>query len=284
MKKLGFLFAFCVSYSISFGQIIELRNPDLNTVKLVNYSPEIPPNNPGQIINKLNNLSELSNWDLISIIKDNIQQTHTRFQQHFKDIPVFQGVAIIHGNENGIFRINGDIIPENKLIGSQIISEEEALQGILNSLDSIRGFYWLNPRINKILQEITNNPDTSYYPYGSLCYVGKDFNLSGNHQLCWKFRVLAEQPLFGKEYFIHAETGEIWAQQNIIHHTEVTGSAQTAYSGTRNIQTDSIATDTFVLREYNRGQGIYTFNMQTGTTYANAVDFVEYVDKFYELY
>ena len=275
MKKLGFLFAFCVSYSISFGQIIELRNPDLNTVKLVNYSPEIPPNNPGQIINKLNNLSELSNWDLISIIKDNIQQTHTRFQQHFKDIPVFQGVAIIHGNENGIFRINGDIIPENKLIGSQIISEEEALQGILNSLDSIRGFYWLNPRINKILQEITNNPDTSYYPYGSLCYVGKDFNLSGNHQLCWKFRVLAEQPLFGKEYFIHAETGEIWAQQDIIHHTEVTGSAQTAYSGTRNIQTDSIATDTFVLREYNRGQGIYTFNMQTGTTYANAVDFVD---------
>jgi len=63
MKKLGFLFAFCVSYSISFGQTIELRNPDLNTVKLVNYSPEIPSKNPSQIINKLNNLIDLSDWN-----------------------------------------------------------------------------------------------------------------------------------------------------------------------------------------------------------------------------
>jgi len=42
-----------------------------------------------------------------------------------------------------------------------------------------------------------------------------------------------------------------------------------------NIITDSIAPDSFILREKGRGKGIETYNLQNGTNYGNAVDFVD---------
>ena len=275
MKKLGFIIALFTIFNISGGQIIELRHPDLNTIKLVNFKTAFPAENPSQLINKLSQFSELITWNPVNKINDQIGQIHVRYQQNYKGIPAFQGIAIIHKNENGIFRINGDIIPEYRFKGSSILSPNQALRTLLKRLDTISNFYWENPKMNSLLRELTNNPDTSYLPNGELFYVGKNFNLSEDQQLCWKFRILAETPLFGKEFFVNAENGEVWAEQEIIHHTEVTGTAHTAYSGKRNIQTDSLTTDTFILREYNRGQGIYTFNMQQGTTYANAVDFFD---------
>lgn len=275
MKILRFLLATFTIIGNMNGQSVQLINSDLNTVKLVNFSPEVPIDNPSLIINKVSEISESNSWKPIHTLQDELNQKHIRLQQHFNGIPVFQGVAILHINENGVYRFNGDVIPDNLIGGEQVLSEEIALENLLISIDSVSGFYWLNPKMNKLLQELTDNPDTTYYPNGELCYVSNDFNIKEQHKLCWRFRILAESPLFGKEFFIDAATGKIRAQQDIIHHTEVTGTAQTAYSGTRNIQTDSIATDTFLLREYNRGQGIYTFNMQTGTNYANAVDFVD---------
>ena len=52
------------------------------------------------------------------------------------------------------------------------------------------------------------------------------------------------------------------------------GTAQTRYSGTRTIETEQIVTQ-FRLRDYSRGNGIETYNLNGASNYSNVTDFVD---------
>lgn len=266
------LFLWLVSAFDLNAQIIQ--HPKLPTPQVVDYNTELPVDQYKNIFNKLAQLSENSQWQLINSISDQLNQTHRRYQQYFKGIRVELGIGITHANNTGIFRINGDFIPESWLKGNQQLNEKQALDKAL-SLYPSDNYYWLQPGMNEILKTVTKNPDTSYFPKASLVYCSKNFKLDTIQQLCYQFKIYSSKPLFGKSVYISAETGELVAEQNLILHTEVTGSAVTAYSGTRSIQTDSTAPGNYRLREFNRGNGILTLNMKKGTVYGNAVDFTD---------
>ena len=70
-----------------------------------------------------------------------------------------------------------------------------------------------------------------------------------------------------------ANTGEIVWTVDRICHTDMLGTAATAFSGNRPITADSSG-GPFRLRETGRGNGIETYNLNTGTDYLTAVDFM----------
>ena len=82
---------------------------------------------------------------------------------------------------------------------------------------------------------------------------------------------------------MNAQTGEVWAIEDLIHVVEVKGTANTKYRGVRSIQTDSTSPTNFRLRESGRGKGIETYNMQKGTSYGAAVDFLD-TDNYWNNY
>jgi hypothetical protein len=52
----------------------------------------------------------------------------------------------------------------------------------------------------------------------------------------------------------------------------VAANAATRYSGTQSIQT-TLSGGSYILSESTRGNGVNTYNMQTGTNYSSAVEF-----------
>ncbi|MBO6515658.1 MAG: M4 family metallopeptidase, partial [Bacteroidia bacterium] len=120
-----------------------------------------------------------------------------------------------------------------------------------------------------------DDDNATYFPHGELVYVPKDLNFDLELDLCYQFEINSDEPLLRKNVFVHAATGAIWAVEDLLHQTDVKGTANTKYRGVRTITTDSVSPGTYRLREVGRGKGIETYNMRKGTNYSTAVDFTD---------
>lgn len=226
------------------------------------------------VLPKLLKTGSQTDWKIYSQISDQVGQTHYRIQQYYQGIPLENGVGIIHTFNGKIISLNGEFIPEGKLEGRTIISNQSAREFALKHSPA-EEYYWQNEEQNKILQNLTGNRDTSWFPQGKLVYCPLNLNYQNTHRLVFKFEIYAIKPLFGTAIYVDAENGGIIATESLILHTDVKGSAATAFSGTREITTYSTAPGSYRLREAARGKGIETLNMQKGTSYGSAVDFTD---------
>ena len=226
------------------------------------------------VVRKMASASLKSDWRVYSTLSDDLGQIHYRLQHYYSGMAVELSTAISHEKEGQILSVNGDLVPENMLNGRVVVNEDEALAIALKLFPADK-YYWQIEHQNDALRKATGNLDTSYLPKGLLVWCPKDFQLRAEHRLAYKFNVYAEAPLFGKTIYIDAETGELLATNDLILHTEVTGTATTKYSGSRSIQTDSTAPGNYRLREAGRGKGIETYNLKNGTSYGAAVDFTD---------
>lgn len=272
----GFLWVvFLVFANDSFAQRIIPHN-QLPTPAYYLFPESARPDtaNREMIIRKLARADNQSAWQVYSRLTDDLGQTHLRLQHFFRGIPVELSTAISHEQAGFIVSVNGDFVPGNRLKGDLKLSAAEAVKTALDSFPS-ELYYWQSDEQNKMLRYATGNPDTSFYPAPILVYCPAGFNLSSDHRLVYKFNIYSEKPLFGKTVYIDAETGELLAVNELILHTEVTGTAVTRYSSSRSIQTDSTAPGNYRLREAGRGKGIETFNLKNGSSYGAAVDFTD---------
>ncbi|MEK0420218.1 MAG: hypothetical protein RLZZ161_69 [Bacteroidota bacterium] len=226
------------------------------------------------MVGKMGNYSPSTQWKIYSNLKDELGQTHYRAQHWFNGIPSELSTLILHEKDGKLLSINGDLVPESFFEGKSMLTAEQGREKALQFMPASL-YYWQDEGQNAILRQLSGKADTSYFPKGTKVYCPKDFRLEGKHRLAWKFEVYALEPLGGKSIYVDAETGEILASQDLILHTEVKGTAVTAYSGTQKMQTDSTAPTTFRLREFNRGKGIETYNLRKSTSYGSAVDFLD---------
>lgn len=250
-------------------------HPVLQTPSFVEF--QTPTNNfesYPRILSKLINYPSNVEYKIFNTLKDDLGQTHYRIQMYFNQLPVVLSNGIIHTQNNKIFRINGDFIPVKNITGKRLLTNDQAREFAFQFLPSEK-YYWQDIGMNELLQKVTKNKDTTYFPKGSLCYIGKNSRLDTLQTLCYKFDVFSQIPLAGKSIYVNAETGEIWATNELILHTEVPGKATTKYSGNQNIKTDSVSPGNYRLREISRGSGIETYNMKRWYTYAAAVDFLD---------
>ncbi len=267
------LFNILVVYELK-GQKIVPHN-SLKTPTFIDYVHPMPSAETWKnTVKQIGGYGNEITWKIYNVLKDELNQTHSRIQMYKHGIPVELGTAILHTKMNDLFRVNGNFILSKDILGKANLTANEAREFALKHLPSEK-YYWQDLGMNQVLQNATNNKDTTYFPKGKLVYVGRNFKLDTIQQLCYSFNVLSMQPLAGKTIYVNAENGQIWATNDLILHAETNGTAITKYSGTRTIKTDSLSPTSFRLRETGRGNGIETYNVNKTNTYVGATDFTD---------
>lgn len=174
-----------------------------------------------------------------------------KFQQTYKSIPIEYGLIKAKVKANKILSIVGDyysdVTPQNNIS----ISNEAAIQFAKTDIDAI-GY-------DKVSTTLVVFPMDNIFLYA------------------YKTEVYTFQQKERYMVYINAETGAVLKKISMMCTIDVKGNAQTKYHGLQQIQTDSIAPNTFILREKNRknrGMQIETRNAQSGFE-QNSVDFTD---------
>jgi Zn-dependent metalloprotease len=211
---------------------------------------------------------------LIKAEKDQFGFTHYRYQQTYNSYPVVGGDYIAHVKDNKVVSVSGKIKKTIETAATITLSESDALQNALNSVNASI-YKWQISGEEKMLKYIKSDANATYYPKGELMIIPEKGDFSSNiYHLAYRFDVYAVKPLSRQYIFIDANTGDVITTINRIETSNVQGTAVTKYSGSQNITTDNYS-GSYRLRETGRGNGIETYDMNTGTTYTSAVDFTD---------
>lgn len=219
-------------------------------------------------------ISDKNNFTLLRTEKDKLGHTHYRYQQTFNGIPLEHGIWIVHTNGGMVYSMNGLLYGEVSLSSTAGLNEATALQKALTHVGAT-AYKWDMPGEEQHLKSESKNPNATYYPYGKLVFAnkGRGFDKK-NLCLAWKFNIYAHEPLYRADVYVDAATGQVIHENEMLHEADAVGTAVTAYSGTKSMTADSFGGG-FRLRESGRGNGINTFDMNTGTSYGAAVDFTD---------
>lgn len=225
----------------------------------------------GEVTSFLNQFSKLSfTLRETSRVEGQLGFTHIKYQQIINSIPVELSFVTVHLKNGTIKSINGNLESNVPTSTSSSVSEEQALKAALNKINAST-YKWDLPEEEAFIKQDTKNPEATFYPKGELTYL----TFNNELRLAYKFNIYAHEPLSRAHYYVDAAMGKVIFENDIIHHTDVIGSASTGYSNTQAITTDSTSPTNFRLRETGRGSGIETYDMNTGTTYGTAVDFTD---------
>ena len=204
---------------------------------------------------------------------------HHKYQQYYKGIKVEYGTYTVHTENNSLSAMGGEFKQVSDALNTNpTLTEAQALSA---ALDNIRAkhYKWQSIQNEAWLKAEQGNLKATFYPKAELVIVENYRNRHDREKyrqptLAYKFDIYAEQPLSRDYVYIDAHTGEVVHQNPIIKHAAANGTCHTKYSGVKTLATDSYS-GTYRLRDYTRGSGIVTLNMQGGTDYNFAVDFTD---------
>jgi Zn-dependent metalloprotease len=215
--------------------------------------------------------NEESSFSSVKTNFDQLGMKHNRLQQYYKGYKIEGAIILSHSKHNEVVSFTGDWFKDITLHNSIAISEQQALQAALTKV-AAKKYKWENKEEEDHMKTALNNPNFSYMPVGEVVILPViSRTKTVTYQYAYKFSIYAEEPLYKANVFVDATTGAIIKEQNQICTIDAVGTANTKYSGTQTITTDSY-TGGFRLRETARGNGIETYNMKNTQTYS-ATDF-----------
>lgn len=193
--------------------------------------------------------------------KDQLGQRHLRYVQYYNNVELSYSNLMVHVLNRKVISFNGVFFNSEISELKNGLTEGQAFKKALDAIDADEYYWELNN--GYALPEVKS----TYLPHGLI-------SSKENIVPCFKVNIYAMEPLSRNLVFVNAETGEIEFMENLLHTGNSPAQAVTAYSDTQNIFTDSI-NSAFRLRDSTRGNGVETYNCQTGQVYANAVDFID---------
>jgi len=213
------------------------------------------------------------NAELVEINRftDNLNQTHIRYKLSIGGALVHDAMFVVHIKGGIVNSVNGVIQTESQANYTKNINESSALNFALNHIDA-KIYKWQVPEEEEFIKKSTGDPDATYFPKATMEIIRK--KSTNKYRLSYKFNIYAQEPMSRAEVFVDANNGEILFVNDLIHHADSTGSANTKYSGTQGIVSDYY-NNIFRLRETGRGQGVETYDMNNSTNYGSAVDFID---------
>lgn len=199
--------------------------------------------------------------------------SHSKFAVLFNNVIISNAVINVHSNNGKIISVNGDLEMNMQAVNSISINKQTALQNALTKINAV-SYKWENKGEELFLKKVLNQPDFSYFPKGEMVLLPL-VNENNQEQLlyCYKFDIYAQEPNYHANVFVNAQSGKIVAEENLIHETNVPGTAITKFSGTQNIMIDSISPTLYNLVETTRGLGIETYDLNTTMAYSTAVNY-----------
>lgn len=214
---------------------------------------------------------------LKSAEQDNLGFEHVRYQQTYAGIPIEHATYVLHV-VNGLVRSQNGKWIKDFPAGLKTAASLNVTAALKKATDAVgaKVYKWELPAEEAFIKREQSNPRATFYPQGELVYFSGEEDVDPSQlRLAYKFDIYANLPLSRQYVFVDAISGKILGKRELIHTTNATGTATTAYSGTQTITTDFTGT-TYRLRETGRGNGINTYDMRlAGTNYAAAVDFTD---------
>jgi Zn-dependent metalloprotease len=187
-------------------------------------------------------LSTASKMVLMKQDESSAQQSHYKYQQYHDDIPIWGATYTLHEKNGSIYRATGNYYAEITQSASPRLNESTA---------------------TVIAQKaMKKGANIAVKAVAKLCYVDADFpKVSQTVRLAYQLDLYVEKPLDKQRYFVDASTGEIISHYTLIQKEGVPSKAKTKYYGMKNITTDSVAPNKFILEDKTRGKGIFVKNV-----------------------
>ncbi|OXA83210.1 peptidase M4 [Flavobacterium columnare] len=216
---------------------------------------------------------------------DNLGFSHEKYQLYHKGIKVEFATYSVHSKNGRVNSMNGEYYNIGDIDVNPSIKADAALQRAISHLGA-QEFLWddfAEANVNKYSK-----------PQGELVLLPLDNTI----KLAYKFDIYATKPLSRGDVYVDAQNGQVLLYNATIKHlgahahgkksTEgtyidmfktnsmafVAANAATRYSGSQTIET-SLSGSSYILSETGRGNGIQTYNMKKGTSYASAVNFTD---------
>jgi len=221
-------------------------------------------------------MGENESLELSRMEDDKLGMMHFVYQHKINGIPVVYSEYRVHSKNNRVVSLNGEFYSNITISTQPSLSKTSAIEKAKQHIGA-QTYRWENANEEIFLRARTHNPNASYTPQPELVIVAKNGNYKNpEFRLAWKMDIYATAPLSRHWVYVDAVTGEIlWTVERICH-ADTPGTATTAFSGVRPIVGDSFG-GSFRLHEAVRGSGngVQTYNMNTGTDYSVAVDFTD---------
>lgn len=237
---------------------------------------------------------------------DKLGFTHDKYQLYQNGVKIEFATYTVHSKNQKISAINGESYKTNNISTVAEISSQDAFQSAIKHLNA-KKYLWDNPSEAEKL-------DNYKRPTGELVLLpifddqSKNISESSSLKLAYKFDIYATQPLSRGDVYVDAQSGEvIFYNARIKHATHfgyssslfnkeagcdsfltseetkkisnvldalVSGTAATRYSGSQTIQT-TLSGSSYILKDATRGNGVNTYDLNTGTNYNSAVNFTD---------
>ncbi|MGK4567983.1 M4 family metallopeptidase [Flavobacterium sp. 3HN19-14] len=183
--------------------------------------------------------SKFNNWfalpddytfDKIQERTDEMGITHTNFRQRYKGIAIEAGLIMLHSKNNLVQTINGKIAEFDSLNIQADVTGENAVEIAKNHLHVTA--LLRNYPVETLISKIENNKDSEW-------------------KLIRKVRIDSKLPFAMCNIYVDAVSGKVLKKVNLMADIDTPSTANTVYSGTKPITTDSFQGH-FRLRENTR--------------------------------
>jgi bacillolysin len=207
--------------------------------------------------------------------KNNTSDQTIRYFQTYRGIPVEFTALNMQMKNNRVYAINGNLLDDINVVFSFSLTEEAALQNALSYIGADT-YMWESQGEEDLLKDFTKDSNATYYPSAEKVIVSNCMSLKDNKEFktAYKFNIYAKSPHSRKNVYVDAISGDILFDVELLHSSDEVGTAETVYSGTRDINTEFNGTN-YVLTDNTRGDGVRTLNCEMGTDYEAAVEFTD---------
>lgn len=273
MKKLFSSLFFVFIFVSMFAQNKENLSPKIaKRIQNENAQPsfvQFKENAQPSILQSVSTLKEYlqspSTTNFIELQSENdaFGYTHKKFQQYYQNLKVEFGIYKTHNQNGKMLSMNGEYYPIENLNITPVFSPINAL---MLAQQKIGAANYLTGTTASDVAMGYNGTNTE------LVIFPKIVNVSKENRLAYKMDIYSTSPLYRATVYVDAQSGEVFFENNKIHHTDIGASGLSVYDGTVNFTADYTGTN-YRLRQASSGSGIQTFNMNNGTNYSNATDF-----------
>lgn len=172
--------------------------------------------------------------------KDELNMTHIRCNQIYKDIPVHASQIIMHMKGESIASINGHLARNFNQDASITISGNDAI-GIAKKIIPSTIMAHDHPAFDGM----SPTAELIWHPVS-------DQGANATFTIAYKVDIYSLKPHYRYDYFIDAQTGAVIGRTNQLVHETVPRSSETVYYGEREILVDSIGPQMFLLEDTHR--------------------------------
>lgn len=240
-------------------------------------------------------LNDRSKFRMLKSERDNAGFIHDKFQLFYDDVKVEFATYTIHSEGEDLHSMSGEYYKIEDVDVTPKLSQDVAFRKAVQHIGA-KSYLWEDPASAAKIGYEKPKGELVLLPTLEFEAVNEK-SFKEEVRLAYKFDMYATAPVSRGNLYIDAKNGQALLYDATIKHIDkyshskteksaisensmvddamfATGTAATRYSGSKSIQT-SISGSSYILSDVTRGNGIQTYDMNTGTNYNNAVNFTD---------